>query len=99
MIMIDRKEYMDGKVTHREYYAQFVNPVVKSYLLSQISLKEILASKDPHFNDIPLHRWDRLPKVMIHKLREAGDVNADTLSNKVCIYKEAARQIRETEAK
>lgn len=55
-----RKDYLDRKCSHREYYSQFVNDEVKQLVARRIGRKKILASTDPHFNDIPLHRWDAL---------------------------------------
>jgi len=58
----------------------------------------IINSTDEHFNDIPLKRWDSLSfhesanKDHTTGLKKAGDYM--TLAGSVCIYKEAARQIR-----
>ena len=89
-----RRDYLENKCSHDEYYAQFVNEEVKSTLLQNIPKDEILQSKDEHFNDIPLKRWDALPlsKGTADELRAKGDY--PTLAGKVCIYKAAARQIK-----
>jgi hypothetical protein len=90
--MITRKQYMSGESTHREYYGQFVTESIKNSLLVYIGKELIMNSTDESFNDIPLSKWDRLPTVG-NGLRECGDV--PTLSGSVCIYKEAAKQIKE----
>jgi hypothetical protein len=51
---------MHKRCTHREYYGQFVNDGVISAVVRTIGARKILASTDPHLNDIPLHRWDAL---------------------------------------
>lgn len=92
--MKTRKEYMDGIVSHREYYGQFVTEEVKKTLLRLIGKKEILSSQDEHFNDIPIAKWDALPAPNVKdKMKLTGDYL--TLAGSVCIYKEAAKQIKD----
>lgn len=101
--MITRKEYMNGPhggeagtANHRRYYAQFVTPAVTATLLRSIDAKRLLASTDKHFNDIGLPCWDRLPWANgLLKALKTADPCGGSLSDKVCIYKEAAQQIRE----
>lgn len=85
---------------HREYYAQYVNKAAPALVRSRIGEKELEASTDPHFNDIPLLQWDRLvcwlPKAVVDKLHANGDWLS--LGTGVCILKEAARQILEGKA-
>ena len=92
--MKTRKQYLDGKCTHSEYYAQFVDSSVIARVTSRISKKAIMASTDPHMNDIPLKEWDSIPvsSTVADKLKECGDFL--TLAGCVCINKAAARQIR-----
>jgi len=94
--MKTRQDYLDGKISHREYYGQFVTDSIKKTVLQFIGRKKIVLSQDDSFNDIPLARWDDLPTLAPSGLlmHEAGDYL--TLAGKVCIYKEAARQIKET---
>jgi len=92
--MKTRKQYMNNECSHAEYYGQFVDSSVIARVTSRISKKAIMASTDPHMNDIPLKEWDAIP-VSSHiadKLKECGDYL--TLSGSVCINKAAARQIR-----
>lgn len=92
-----RKDYMDRKVSHREYYGQFVTPTIFDMVCRYIGIKRIMASKDPeNFNDIPLYLWDNLAGGYLQRdaLKEAGD--GPSLSSGVCILKEAARQLKET---
>lgn len=90
MTTMTREEYMnavDKAAAHRQYYGQFVSDTVRQVVASRIGRAAILASTDPHFNDIPLKRWDDLYPV----LHRAGW----SLSDVVCTAKEAARQIKE----
>lgn len=108
--MISRQDMMNKNYSHREYYAQFVNDEVKEHLFNFISEEELMESTNEHFNDIELKRWDAItgfefqgtyvaktPKSILpisrNLLKRAGEsVSAATLT---CIYKEAAKQIRE----
>lgn len=92
--MISRKQRMNGEVTHEEFYGQFVNETVKLRLLQGIGRDRILNSRDVSFNDIRNAHWDALPTCagMSMKMKEAGTFLSHV--DKLCIYKEAARQIR-----
>ena len=94
--MYTRNDYLDGKCTHREYYAQFVTEEVRQRVTQRIGKSRIVASEDEHFNDISLVHWDRVGPFWsaIHeRVKEAGDYM--TMAGIVCIAKEAARQIVE----
>ncbi len=92
---------------HRTYYGQYVEEWAKDAVIRFIGFEAILASTDEHFNDIPLWRWDILASplsrpdgpasgsAICRKMAELGD--SPSLSGLVCIYKEAARQIRDEE--
>ena len=82
-----RKDYTSNVCTHRQYYAQFVTEQIINIVKMNIGLKTILNSTDRHMNDIALSKWDYLHGII------AG---ANSLSDTVCIAKEAARQIRES---
>ena len=95
-----RSEYMqdsqtNGPEAHRRYFGQFVTDGTKYRVLSYIGLERLIASTDPHFNDIPLITWDRLTPELPGSggFAKAGDYY--TLANGVCLAKEAARQIVE----
>jgi len=92
-----RKQYMedysgDNSEPFHRYYAQFATPEVIEYVVRAIGADKILASTDEHLNDIPLRRWDALtPPINWQLLREANGNAGVSLSDKVCIAKEAAR--------
>ena len=98
--MKTRQDYISGKCTHREYYAQFVTPEIRQMVITRFGadlLKSALA-KDENLNGVPLHQWDNLTGFPNHalayaRLKAAGD--HCTLSSGVCILKEAARQVAE----
>ncbi len=97
--MKTRLDYLAGKCTHREYYAQFVTAAVLGRVASRIGLDRIRKSQDQHLNDIPLSKWDALfqdacPADVNRMMREAGDF--PTLAGMVSLAKEAARQLVET---
>lgn len=95
--MKTRADYNSGKVSHREYYRQFVDEALKQGLLRGMGLEEIINSKDAHFNDIPLYVWDCLPCVrtaeITANLIACGDF--PSLAGLCCIAKEGARQLLE----
>ena len=108
--MYTRNQYMNHEISHREYYAQFVNEQVKNLVIRFIGKERLLKSKDEHLNDIPLKDWDLLggfvfrgsEMVMKPTTIEPIDYKlikeaGDGVSSAtlVCIYKEAARQLIE----
>lgn len=101
--MMTRQEYMsasreDAPAAHRAYYSQFVNQRTIDAVVRAIGADKLLASTDPHFNDIPLPEWDNLVRYLplAASLRAAGDYL--TLGGGVCIAKEAALQYVESRA-
>lgn len=100
MTIYTRADYMkdsqtEGTAAHRRYFGQFVTPGTKARVLQFIGLDRLLASKDPHLNDIPRLLWDQLTPALPGSggFSKAGDHY--TLANGVCLAKEAARQIIE----
>jgi hypothetical protein len=92
---------------HNDYYSQFVTPYVLELVKSRIGVDKISASKDEHFNDIPLSSWDAIwlrhegrrmfivpPPSVSALLKEAGEGNS--ASTGTCILKQAARIIKST---
>ena len=95
--MYTRKDYLDKRCTHREYYAQFVDQWIREQVIHVVTLDYITRSRDEAFNDIPLHLWERvfpLPTIKMDQvMRKRGDY--PTKAGLVCIAKEAARQIKD----
>ena len=85
---------------HTEYYSQFVTEEIKGIVkafLEREKLKYYFRKQkltdDKHLNNIPLQKWDLLTSFFTvgPKMRELGDY--PTLAGKVCVLKEAARQL------
>lgn len=93
--MIFRIEYLDHKCSHEEYYAQFVTPDIIRKVKRFIGVVAIKNSRDRSFNDIRMRRWDVI--TMPYETQELMSMVGDFLTpaGKVCILKEAARQIKE----
>lgn len=105
-----RTQYLAGECDHDTYYAQFVTPSVIYVVAQAIGVERIKASTNPHFNDIPLHLWDRLKDSVRQSMngrrfKELACPQAPkghiffSLSDAVCIAKRAAKQIKEGESK
>ena len=100
-----RNEYLRTGATqdeafaaHQEYYAQYVDDSILSYVESAIGKKKILASNDRSFNDIPLMQWDNLEYILRHRVdKSLLKLNGEgwSLSTSVCIAKQAARIIKQ----
>ena len=91
--MKTRKMYLNNECTYREYNAQFVTKYIINLVKSNIGLDRILNSKDEHLNDIRLSEWDRLANCINPDFKSCGDFTS--LAGKVCVLKEAAKQIKE----
>ena len=81
-----RQDYLDKKCSHSEYYSQWVTDATRATVTRNFGQK-INQSADSFFNDIPLIEWDRLA----FGLSRSPD---NSLASRVCVLKEAARQIR-----
>lgn len=94
--MYTRKDYLNGKCTHREYYAQFVTQYTKDLVSQQFGKGRIIEEleKDEALNGITLAEWDNLARFVSANMRPQGDYL--TLAGAVCILKEAAKQIAES---
>lgn len=94
--MYTRKDRLDNKCTHSEYYAQFVTDATINKVVKSIGKSNLLKSTDEHLNDIPLAQWDAITMLANTSatLKQCGDYL--TLAGQVCIAKEAARQFIES---
>jgi hypothetical protein len=85
-----RQDYLSGKVTHDEYYGQFVNKHILVCVESRVKLSRIMDSNDDAFNDIPLKIWDNFHPVV----SQLAGLKNPSLSDSVCIAKRAALEIK-----
>lgn len=99
-----RKEYLDlsrlgnGTEVFHQYYSQFVTPYVTEVVRTCIGEDIIRASKDVHFNDIPLKLWDELVPCVRHAISVRNeDINGTrcvSMCECMCTLKTAAHIIR-----
>lgn len=98
--MITRTDYLQNpKELHNDYWGQFVTDYERELVAFKIGIDKLRASTDPHFNDIPLHKWDYVARYLHRKelaegLQKCGDFLTD--GGMVCVLKVAARQLIET---
>jgi hypothetical protein len=89
-----RKQYLNKECSHREYYSQFVDDCIRARVCLFVGKDRILASTDEHLNDIPLDVWDAIGPVGTQAQWDAVE-DYPTMAGRTCIYKEAAKQVRE----
>jgi hypothetical protein len=92
--MFTRKNYLEKNCTYSEYYNQFINEDFINKVVITIGRQKIMESTDENLNDIKLAYWDQIspPLGTMEKMKELGDYL--TLSGKVCIAKEAAKNFK-----
>jgi len=99
MAMLTRTQYMSNEVTHDEFYSQFVTPSLISMIKNRIGRSRILTSTDRHFNDIPLREWDALVQFVRtsvgSKISRANEGGGTSISDCICVLKQAARLIKQ----
>jgi hypothetical protein len=84
-----RKLYMDGKITHKEFYLWLASFIGATKAQLPVSQERIDRSKDEHLNDIPLKLWDNQDYI-IRPMAYAKGI-AWSLSDTVCTLKTLAR--------
>ena len=100
-----RKQYMDKKVSHHEYYSQFVTENTKRFVLNDLTPEKILKALeegDEHLNKIKIpfnhmgrggNWWWDLAPVNEKLIREAGENLSP--STHTCVGKAAAKILAE----
>lgn len=88
--MSTRQEYLDGLVSHEQYYEQFVDQGLLDFVARHFMVNAYAV------DNIPLQRWDNLAFCVLtdkirQQLKDCGDF--PTLGGAVCILKQAARMI------
>lgn len=86
----DRADYMNGKLTHQEYYlslARFIHAPIS--MIPQGATRAALKA-DKNLNNVPLELWDRLDPTVRGCAGRAG-IKAWSLSDTVCVMKALAR--------
>lgn len=94
--MYTRQDYINHKCTHSEYFMQFVNVMQKRMILSRWAAEELAKAweNDEAFNTwfTSIREWDKIFCPVDPRLLDAVG-ESSTPSTRVCILKEAARQI------
>jgi len=106
--MKTRQQYLDGEVSHHDYYIQFATPEMYEQVKEKIGLERIEKSKDEHLNDISMKLWDSLSGCLFrgsklitppspsrecyNLIKQAGEVGVSP-AMMVCIYKAIAREL------
>ena len=97
--MITRKQYINKEATHREYYGQFVDESLIEAVVSRFNLMTLYSDRGESFNNVTrLMQWDQFGMTIatdqkrMDMLGEANGSGGWSLSDLVCIGKEAAQQ-------
>jgi hypothetical protein len=106
--MFTRKDYLENKCTHREYWAQFVTAGMRRMVQQRIGVELLQRSTNPHFSDVTtLQHWDVMKPVTFTMLDQKAWREIQypeytdprsigwSLSDNTCLLKEAARQLVE----
>lgn len=89
---IKRKEYLDGKISHMDFYLWLADRIGIDYTYLLVELEVLKRSSDKHFNDIPLKWWDSEDAIVRSKASRAG-MKQWSLSDTVCVLKTVARRL------
>lgn len=100
--IITSEDYITRKVTHEEFYGQFVNQSLINHVIRIIGEKRILNSRDEYLNDIPLREWNGITTshcINRDKWRKAWNhLDPKTFpwlpSDTICVAKAAAQEFR-----
>lgn len=86
-----RQSYLDGEISHENYYLWLSDFLEIPGSLIPFRRKELLRSTDSHMNDLPLDKWDGqhfyVSRYAYNKIR------VWSLSETVCVLKAMARQM------
>jgi hypothetical protein len=93
--MITRKDYLEGRATHHEYYMDVLNAMAfKPHLPVSVEVIREKLKTDDALNNIPLIQWDCCTVTGANEvLKERGDYL--TAAGKVCILKAWAKHLAE----
>ena len=85
-----RTEYLEGTTDHQRYYGQMLNNEIIGSVIRSIGIDRILDSKDEHFNDIPLSKWDQATRTFDVNKWPEGD--SPSQAGLVCVAKAGAKE-------
>jgi hypothetical protein len=87
----------DGAQRHQDFYLWLADRLGVTLRYVPASLDELRASTDPHFNDIPLPRWDRMDPI-IRGMAVSYGLRGWSLCETVCVLKAVARAAVKTDS-
>ena len=93
-----RKDYLNGKYTHQEYYGGIAKEVGISISESRLNQAREAIKADKHMNNIPLTEWDVWASSQMRyqgsRIKAAFASRGDyvTQAGLVCMLKEAVRE-------
>lgn len=85
-----RAQYMNGLISHQDYYLWLAKMLHIAWNEDSTMAARVLASTDPHYNDIPLSEWDSYHPWMSVAASRLG--LPWSMSDTVCVQKAAARE-------
>ena len=106
----DAKDRRNDKISHRDYYQQFLRlHELEAALLRHFGKEAFLASEDEYLNNIPLKKWDRFNvkpyiKSFMYKVANNANYSEETQrknpflwspSSNVCLAKQGGYILRE----
>jgi hypothetical protein len=86
-----------GAQAHHAFYLWLADRLGVTLRHVPASLEELRASTDPHFNDIPLARWDRMDPIIRGHAISYG-LRGWSLCETVCVLKAVARAAVKTDS-
>lgn len=91
-VMKTRRDYMDGKVTHQDYYVEIAKEA--RITAPEQLLERAAKSTDKYYNDVPLKLWD-MAGIAINSRRLSDVMKARgdyvTQAGLVCVLKAIVR--------
>ncbi len=100
--MFTYQDYIHHCCSPAEFYSQWVDKYLIIAVASFVGIDEIQSSTCDNFNDIPMSIWTRLyHEIVTNRLASNNasghidNVFPSSLLMNVCIYKEAARQLKQ----
>jgi hypothetical protein len=87
-----RKEYMDNKISHHDYYIWLANLIGANKSYIPVSKETLFKSTDKYFNDIPMKLWDDKHPLILQLIR-SKHIQYWSNSDTVCVLKALARDL------
>ncbi len=86
-----REKYLNNEISHEDYYLWLSDFLELPGYLIPFTKDQIKNSKDEHFNDLQLSKWDSKHDSVLNFVRNKG-LKSWSLVETVCCLKTMARQ-------